>query len=149
MNDPGTIVTVTVLAALVVAGVVVGLRRRRQRRDMVFGMEVILDVDGCNPDVITDPEVLRWFALEIVHSVGMNPYGTAWLAHFGHGDPVTSGYTLFQPLETSSFTGHFSDHLRRAHLNLFSCRPFDPDKVAALCAEALGGTVAQQQVVVR
>jgi S-adenosylmethionine decarboxylase len=98
---------------------------------MVFGAELVMDLDGCEPSTIADPNALRQYAVGVVDLVGMKRYGAPMLAHFGHADPVTSGYTLVQLIETSSLVAHFSEMLDRAHINLFSCRDFDAEQVIA------------------
>jgi hypothetical protein len=121
--------------------------------DMVFGMELVLDIDGCDQPPLTHPGLLNRFALDLVELLDMKAYGPCELWHFGHDDPVTAGYTsevvgftgdtirLRQLIETSSIVGHFSPELRRAHLNIFSCRRFDPEKAAEFCTKHFGGTL--------
>lgn len=122
---------------------------------MVFGMELVLDIDGCDLDALIDPGRLATFAEDLVTLLEMKAYGPCELWHFGHDDPVTAGYTsevvgftgdtvrLRQLIETSSIVGHFSPELRRAHLNIFSCRRFDPEKALAFCLERFGGHVGE------
>jgi S-adenosylmethionine decarboxylase len=110
---------------------------RRTAADMVYGMELVMDIDGCSLELISDEAALRELAAGLVEVIGMKAYGDPILAHFGHADPVTSGWTLVQLIETSSIVAHFSDHLRRAHINVFSCRWFDVDAVV----KYVGGAV--------
>lgn len=118
-------------------------------QEMVFGMELVLNIDDCDLPALTDDRLLGRFALDLVALLDMKAYGPCELWHFGHDDPVTAGYTseivgtvrLRQLIETSSIVGHFSPELRRAHLNIFSCRTFDPERAKAFCAERFGGIV--------
>jgi S-adenosylmethionine decarboxylase len=110
----------------------------RTAADMVYGMELVMDIDGCSLAVIKSEIMLRKFAAGMVEAIDMKAYGDPILAHFGHADPVTSGWTLVQLIETSSITAHFSEHLRRAHVNVFSCRTFDVDLAVKYAAGFLG-----------
>ena len=103
------------------------MRRPHQATDgeFTFGIELVMDIDNCDPTVITDPDALTRYASELVDRIKMTAYGQPWLQHFGHANAVTSGFTVFQPIETSSILLHVSEGLRRIHINIFSCRPFD------------------------
>ncbi|WP_019927342.1 S-adenosylmethionine decarboxylase family protein [Nocardia sp. BMG111209] len=116
---------------------------------MTFGMELILDLDGCDPAAIGDADTIRGYARELVELIGMKAYGEPIIEHFGHDDPVTSGYTLVQLIETSSVVGHFSEHLGRAYLNIFSCRRFDAETALRFTADWFGSHGARQTIIVR
>lgn len=113
---------------------------------MVYGKILVLVVEDCSLDVITSRHALAFFAGELVELLGMKAYGPPEIVHFGHGDPITSGYSLKQWIETSSIIGHFSDHLRRAHLTVFSCRDFDEATAAEFCAGYFRGRVSASDV---
>lgn len=116
---------------------------------MTFGMHLVLDLDGCRPELIASRGHIANYAHHIVKEIGMTAYGAPVLEHFGHDDPVTAGWTLVQLIETSSITGHFSDHLRRAHLDIFSCREFSADRAINHSAEFFEATGATYTVIVR
>lgn len=100
-----------------------------------FGLELILNLYGCDPQVIRSEAELKRFAEEICKAIDMKPYGSPLVAHFGHGKKETSGYSLVQLIETSSIVGHFSEYFNSAYLNIFSCKPFDSQKAVAFCSE--------------
>ena len=110
----------------------------RTADDMVYGMELVMDIDHCARLIISDRDDLEAFAIGMVETIGMRAYGEPILAHFGHDDPVTSGWTLVQLIETSSIVAHFSESLRRAHINVFSCRRFDVDAAIKYARGFLG-----------
>lgn len=114
-----------------------GSHHLRTLEDMVYGLELVLDLDGCDPHAIGDRDRLAAFAGGMVATIDMKAYGDPILEHFGHDDPITSGWTLVQLIETSSITGHFSDHLRRAQLNIFSCKLFDTNEATRYAANYL------------
>ena len=63
----------------------------------------------------------------------MKRYGKPLIPHFGHDNPITSGYSLVQLIETSSITAHFSELKKSVYLNIFSCAWFDVKKTQAFC----------------
>jgi S-adenosylmethionine/arginine decarboxylase-like enzyme len=91
-----------------------------------FGWELQLDLHGCSPELIKDGEVIRRYVGELVDLIEMKAYGPLQLEHFGHKSAKTSGFTVAQLIETSLISGHFSEERNSAHINVFSCRPFDP-----------------------
>jgi S-adenosylmethionine/arginine decarboxylase-like enzyme len=98
-----------------------------------FGAELILDLHGCDPKLIRSKAKLATFARQLCRRIKMERYGEPILAHFGHKDPMTSGYSLVQLIETSSIVGHFSEGTNKVYLNVFSCKEFDPADAAAFC----------------
>lgn len=103
-----------------------------------FGWELQLDLHGCNPEVIHNGIVLSTYVDQLVDLIDMKAYGPMLLDHFGHANPKTSGYTLVQRIETSLISGHFSEARNSAHLNIFSCKPFDAMTVHDFSVEFFG-----------
>jgi S-adenosylmethionine/arginine decarboxylase-like enzyme len=60
----------------------------------------------------------------------MVPYGEPQVVHFGSGDK--SGFTLVQLIETSNITAHFCEETDDMYLDVFSCKPFNMDNIAAI-----------------
>jgi len=60
----------------------------------------------------------------------MVPYGKPQVQHFGTGDKA--GYTLVQLIETSNITAHFCEETNDMYLDVFSCKPFNPDDVESV-----------------
>ncbi|MDD5005254.1 MAG: S-adenosylmethionine decarboxylase [Candidatus Omnitrophica bacterium] len=98
------------------------------KQDELYGMEIILDLYGCDYKVITSRSALRNFVRRMCKLLDMKRFGKTLLPHFGHSDPKTSGYSMLQFIETSSITGHFSESKKSAYINIFSCRMFDAAK---------------------
>lgn len=93
----------------------------------VYGYELILDLDGCDKKVLTSRKKLQQYVDKLCKLIDMKKYGKTLLPYFGEQQAFTKGYSLVQLIETSSITGHFSDHWGRAYINIFSCRKFDRD----------------------
>ena len=45
----------------------------------------------------------------------------------------TTGYSVVQMIETSSVVGHFSEGTNTIYLDIFSCKPYDQQKVCDFC----------------
>jgi S-adenosylmethionine/arginine decarboxylase-like enzyme len=129
---------------------------------MVFGMELVLDIGGCEPHLLESETRLGELSRDLVEVLEMKAYGPCEFWHFGHDDPVTAGYTMEtvasgshnrtrQLIETSSIVGHFSPYLGTAHLNIFSCRRFDVVRAGEFCRRRLGpqAYIAKAVLIVR
>jgi S-adenosylmethionine/arginine decarboxylase-like enzyme len=57
----------------------------------------------------------------------MVPFGEPQVQHFGSGNKA--GYTLVQLIETSNITAHFVEETDDIYLDVFSCKPFNPNDV--------------------
>ena len=98
-----------------------------QNKNM-WGQHLILDMGGCNEN-ISRKESIRAFVAELVNAIDMVAYGEPVIEHFATHSQEAAGYTLIQLIETSAISAHFSDHNRDVYLDVFSCKPFDGDRV--------------------
>lgn len=114
-----------------------------------FGMELVLDLHGCDPEVIRSREKLAAFSKKLCRRIKMKAFGQPVLEHFGHKSPVTSGYSLVQLIETSAITAHFSEGLNAVYMNVFSCKAFDPDDALAFCKDYFKATRVKRRFIVR
>lgn len=111
----------------------------KQKSKENYGQELILDLYYCNLKKISSGRDIKRFVTELCdHVIHMKRYGKPLVPHFGHDNPVTSGYSLVQLIETSSVTAHFSEYKRSVYINIFSCAPFDPKKTTLFCKKFFG-----------
>lgn len=100
----------------------------------MFGQELVLNLYDCDLAIISSGEKIKEFVIELCENViHMKRYGDPLIPHFGHENPITSGYSLVQLIETSSVTAHFSEYKKAVYLNIFSCAWFDEEKTVAFC----------------
>lgn len=105
----------------------------------MFGQELILNLYDCNLETISSGEKIKEFVVKLCDDViKMKRYGEALIPHFGHDNPITSGYSLVQLIETSSVTAHFSEYKKSVYLNIFSCAWYDPKATEEFCKEFFG-----------
>lgn len=114
-----------------------------------YGLHIALNVRGCDPAVTSDPASMRDWVADLVALLGMVPYGETFCEAFGHADPVTSGLTVVQLIETSSIVCHVSDLYRVAYVDIFSCRDYDVHRAAEFTREAFGADEARMVVMHR
>ena len=120
------------------------------RGDDVFGQELILNLYECDPKKISDGEHIRQFVIELCDEViEMKRYGEALIPHFGHDNPITSGYSLVQLIETSCVSAHFSEYKKSVYLNIFSCKWFDAAKAAKFSGEWFGAKKIERRLIQR
>lgn len=74
-------------------------------------------------------DTLVKFLRELVSEIDMKAYGAPLLEHFGTGK--AKGWSAVQLIETSCITLHTCDDSRNMHLDVFSCKEFDPEVVKA------------------
>jgi len=99
-----------------------------------WGIEAQIDLHDCNPDSIRDAELIKKFVVELCDFIGMKRYGECQVVHFGEDERV-AGFSMTQLIETSLISGHFANATNTVYLNVFSCKYFDPEKVAKFSKE--------------
>jgi|SRR3989344_1128931 len=118
--------------------------------DDQFGQELTLDLYECDLNKISDSESIRQFVIKLCDEViMMKRFGEAHIPHFGHKNPIISGYSLVQLIETSLVSAHFSEYKKAVYLNIFSCKWFDVKKTAKFCKTWFGATSSRSTVLQR
>jgi S-adenosylmethionine/arginine decarboxylase-like enzyme len=103
-----------------------------------WGMLAAIDLHGCAFEALADPDSIRAFVPAVIAAVGMRAHGPLLLERFGDGD--LEGWSAMQFIETSSITVHADEVSGRCFVDVFSCKPFDGDRAAAVAVEHFGGT---------
>lgn len=119
-----------------------------------YGMELILDLHGCNPILFTRDHIDAFMA-GLCSTIKMERCDL----HFWDDvdvpeedkqtNPHTKGTSAVQFILTSNVTIHTLDELQAVYLNIFSCKRFDADVAAGFCVGAFGGSVVNKIVVDR
>lgn len=94
-----------------------------------WGLLTSLDLYECNPEIIRDSEKIKQYAVELCDLIAMKRFGECQVVHFGQDERV-AGYSMVQLIETSLISGHFANHADAAYIDVFSCKPYDPEVVA-------------------
>ena len=102
----------------------------------MWGYHLILDCSKCIASSIRSSPNITKFAKNLVKKIDMVPYGEPQVIHFGSGDKA--GYTLVQLIETSNITAHFCEETNDMYLDVFSCKPFNPEEVETVVNQHFG-----------
>lgn len=101
-------------------------------------MLAAIDLHGCERSRLEDPDTLRRFVPSLIDAIGMRAHGPLTLDRFGDGE--LEGWSAMQAIETSSITVHADEVAGRCFVDVFSCRPFNPEVAAEVAVAHLGGT---------
>ena len=69
----------------------------------------------------------------------MRRFGDTQVVHFGEDERV-AGYSMVQLIETSLISAHFANQTNATYLDVFSCKPYEPEVVADFAQTFFGGT---------
>ena len=93
----------------------------------MWGKHLILTARRCHPLSIRCATNIEAFSKSLVQNIDMVAYGPPQIVLFGEGDK--RGYTLVQLIETSNIIAHFVEATDDIHLDVFSCKDFNPKTV--------------------
>ena len=113
-----------------------------------WGVLTSLDIYDCNPKIIRDPDRIKQYVIELCDLIGMKRFGDCQVVHFGKDDRV-EGYSAVQFIETSLISGHFSNLTNAAYIDIFSCKPYEPDRTARFSKEFFQAGSVQHHVIKR
>jgi S-adenosylmethionine decarboxylase len=101
-----------------------------------WGLLVSLDLFGCDPKMINDEKKLKEYVVKLCDEIlNMKRYGDCHAELFGEAGTPLAGYSIFQFIETSCVSGHFSESDGSAYVDIFSCAEFDPLKAEKFTTE--------------
>ena len=115
----------------------------------IFGYELILDLFDCDLAAISNREKLEEYAYKLCKVIKMKAYKDPIIEYFGEKKAFTKGYTLVQLIETSSITGHFSEHWQHCYINIFSCKEFDKRKAEVFTKKFFGAKRVKSRFLTR
>jgi len=119
-----------------------------------YGKELIIDLHNCSPARFTRKSIRAYFK-QLCKLIDMKREKLYWWddLYTPEGEKETAphlvGTSAVQFIKTSNITIHTLDLLKRAYLNIFSCKDFDEDIVARFSKEWFKGTVVSKKVVGR
>jgi S-adenosylmethionine/arginine decarboxylase-like enzyme len=108
-------------------------------RQSAWGIASSFDIYECNPDTIRDADAIKRFVVELCERIEMRRFGETLVVHFGEDERV-AGYSMVQLIETSLISAHFANATSTVYLDVFSCKPYDPNAVDAFAREFFGGS---------
>ena len=113
-----------------------------------WGLLSCIDLYRCNPEIIRNETKVREFVSQLCALINMKPFGEAQVVHFGEEARV-AGYSMTQLIETSLISAHFANMTNTTYLDVFSCKVYDPELVAAFAKGYFGAEGITVQVIER
>ena len=114
----------------------------------VWGILSSIDIYDCNPATIRNANEIKRFVAELCEIIDMKRFGDTLVVHFGEDEKV-AGFSMVQLIETSLISAHFANLTNTAYLDVFSCKPYDPEKVRAFAEGFFGGGRSTLNVTLR
>ncbi len=120
----------------------------RARALNAWGIASAVDIYDCTPETIRDADAIRRFVVELCELIEMKRFGDTQVVHFGEDERV-AGYSMVQLIETSLISAHFANQTNTVYLDVFSCKPYDPEAVEKFAKTFFGGQHSLLQVNLR
>ena len=113
-----------------------------------WGIASSIDIYECNPESIRDAGYIERFVADLCDLIEMRRYGDTQIVHFGEDERV-AGYSMIQLIETSLISAHFANQSNTVYLDVFSCKPYDPEVVEEFARNCFGGQRSVLNVTLR
>jgi S-adenosylmethionine/arginine decarboxylase-like enzyme len=94
-----------------------------------WGLMTSVNLYDCDPASIRSAETIKRYVVELCELIGMKRFGECQIVHFGK-DVRVEGFSMIQLIETSLISGHFANLANAAYIDVFSCKPYEPNEVA-------------------
>jgi S-adenosylmethionine/arginine decarboxylase-like enzyme len=107
--------------------------------EQVWGIATSIDIYECDPETIRDADKIKQFVVELCDLIEMKRFRDTLVVNFGEDERV-AGYSMVQLIETSLISAHFANLTNATYLDVFSCKPYDPEVVVAFAQRFFGGT---------
>lgn len=114
----------------------------------VWGMASAIDIYDCDPEKIRSADTIRCFVSELCELIEMKRFGETQVVDFGEDERV-AGYSMVQLIETSLISAHFANLTNAVYLDVFSCKPYDPEIVQNFSQHYFGGHHSRISVTLR
>jgi len=105
-----------------------------------WGIASSFDIYNCEPEAIRSAEKIQQFVVELCDLIEMKRFGEATIVNFGEDERV-AGYSMVQLIETSLISAHFANMTNVVYLDVFSCKPYDPEIVADFAKRFFAGSI--------
>ena len=113
-----------------------------------YGMELILDLKGCDLKDLSKKKLRRFF-VELCDLIDMKRHGEPIYWEDNSGIPHLHGTSGVQLIETSNIVCHPLPMLKAVYLNVFSCKSFEPEIAIKFCVKFWGAKSYTKIVVPR
>lgn len=108
-------------------------------KQSAWGIASSFDIYNCDPEVIRSSEKIQQFVIELCDLIEMKRFGETKIVNFGEDERV-AGYSMVQLIETSLISAHFANMTNAVYLDVFSCKPYEPQIVADFAKSFFAGS---------
>jgi len=109
-----------------------------KKPDELFGQELTIDLKNCDHETICSEEKLREFIDQLCILIDMKKFGEPFIERFALHSEIAAGYSCAQMIKTSLISGHFSEYIDNAYINIFSCKNFDAEVAVEFTKDFFG-----------
>jgi len=113
-----------------------------------WGIATSVDIYDCNSETIRDADKIREFVAELCDLIEMKRFQDTLVVNFGEDERV-AGFSMVQLIETSLISAHFANMTNVTYLDVFSCKPYDPDTVEKFAMKFFEGSHCRTQSTLR
>lgn len=113
-----------------------------------WGLLSSIDLYNCNPFTIRNENEIKRFVKELCDLIEMKRFGETQVVNFGEDERV-AGFSMTQLIETSLISAHFANLSNTVYLDVFSCKKYDPDKVANFAKDFFNSDKVEIQITYR
>lgn len=110
----------------------------QKKPEFGFGTHLTIDGYGCNPAVMESMRKLEFFLRSIPRVIGMTPISEPHLIYHTAHHPDDSGPSGFIIIAESHISFHCFPSKGYASVDVFSCKPFDPEQAGHVIAGFFG-----------
>ena len=93
-----------------------------------WGRLASVDLHNVDLKLIKNPKQIRSYVRMLCKLIKMHRVGPTEIKRFGYAK--LRGYSMHQFIETSMISAHFDETGKRAFIDIFSCKNFNPKTVA-------------------
>jgi len=122
--------------------------KRRFEKSDAWGLLSSLDIYKCSPEKIRDADAVKEFVAKLCEKLGMKRYGECEVVNFGEDERI-AGFSMTQLIETSLISGHFANATNAAYLDVFSCKYYEPRRIAEFAVSFFEASHYKMQVTLR
>lgn len=119
-----------------------------------YGYELILDLHGCDPKTFNRTSLRRYFT-KLCRAIDMKRDELHFWDDYGvpksekQTEPHTKGTSAVQFILTSTIVVHTLDLLNAVYVNIFSCKPFDPQVAERITRDWFGARTCRKHFIER
>lgn len=122
------------------------LYKNKIEGEFYYGKHLLFDCSGCSREVTSIP-FMTALLIQLAEIIEMETFGPAQVYRFGEGNDT--GLSGVQLITTSLISFHTNDLTADLYLDVFSCKWFDEEIVAAFIEEKLSPRNINSTVILR